>query len=140
MEIFLDSCVLVGYANKDDTHYEKSKIIIQNIEDGKYSGAYISDYVFSEFLTVSTIRTKDKMKTVKYGRKYLNSKITLIKVGYKTFEDTWKLFQQDKNNKMSFVDYSNLAMMDLLGVKNIATFDSDFKEVKGIKVIDGGLK
>ena len=140
MDLFIDSNILIGYVNKKDTHHQKSKEIFEDIDAGKYEEIFISDYVFSEFMTVTQIKIKDKKNTVNFGEKILNSQITLFKIGYDTFVETWEDFKNSDNNKMSFVDHSNVVVMKQLGIKNIATFDSDFKDVKGIKVVDGGLK
>jgi len=48
---------------------------------------------------------------------------------------SWNIFKEQKNNKLSFTDCTNIAIMRINKIKNIATFDKDFKDIEGINVV-----
>lgn len=132
--IFIDSNIFISYYNLDDQNHESALKIIKDIESNKYGDAFISDYVFNEVMTVSLIKIKDKEKVVKLGYYILRSN-QMLKVNKEIFRKSWKLFQES-NLKMSFTDFTNLAILDLFKIENIATLDKEFKQIKDIKVID----
>jgi predicted nucleic acid-binding protein len=42
------------------------------------------------------------------------------------FESSWEIFSNQEDSGLSFVDASNLACMEMRGIRKIATFDKDF--------------
>ena len=133
--ILIDSNVLIAYFNEADKNHDLAKQILERIEASDYSGAIISDYIFSELITVTLLKKKSKSTAIEAGKDIISSKIRILKVNRKIFQRAWELFQKH-SLKMSFADFTNLAILDLLKIRNIATFDKDFKKIKDIKVID----
>src|SRR3989344_4601729 len=109
--IFIDSNIIISLYNIDDQNHELALKIIKDIENNKYVDAFISDYIFSEIMTVSLIKIKDKERVVKLGYHILRSK-QMLKVNKEIFRNAWRLFQES-NLKMSFTDFTNLAILDL---------------------------
>lgn len=62
----------------------------------------------------------------KFGKYLLSSEIELLRVDERAFERTWEIFCTTKT--MSFTDCSNVALMELLKIERIATFDKEFSE------------
>ena len=133
--ILIDSNIFISYYNTEDENHDLATKLINEIEKGKYGNALISDYIFSEVITVGLIKLKNKQKVVSIGSDILKGNIKVLKINNEIFIKAWDLF---KNYflKMSFTDFTNLAILDLLKIRNIATFDKDFKKIKDIKVID----
>ena len=51
------------------------------------------------------------------------------------FKKAWNLFC-NSNFKMSSTDFTNQAFLEKFDIKNIATFDREFKKIKNINIID----
>ncbi len=129
--IIIDSNVIISYINKEDSKHEKAIILLKRIMNGEYGSYLISDYIFDEITTVTFLRTSRK-EAFRIGD-FLLENIDIIKIVDKLFFDSWSLFKRYK--ELSFTDCTNLAIMKELGIKNIATFDGDFKEINDIEVI-----
>lgn len=132
--ILLDTSFLIAYEVDTDSNHERAVSLRERITREEFGPLIISDYIFDEILTVTFSKTKNLEKTIIIGMELRNSSI-LIKLNDKDFEETWELFKKQKNTKFSFTDSSNVALMKRMGIKNIATFDEDFKKIKEINVI-----
>ncbi len=131
--IFIDTNVFISYFNERDQNHRKAKKIIEDIFDkDKYGEAITSDYVFDESVTVCLVKTKSKKTTVKLGEKIINSTY-MLNVSAPVFQMSWDLF---KKLKMSFTDCTNIILALTYGIKNMATFDKDFKKIDNLNVID----
>ena len=131
--IFIDANIFLSYYNEDDVHHNKAIKIFKEIDEGKYGDSLTSDYVFNEVVGV-TFRKKGKEKALKLGNKILNT-IFMINIDINEIRTAWDFFNK---NQLTFnlVDCTNISIMNKLEIKNIATFDKEFKKVKKIKVID----
>jgi|SRR3989344_7100311 len=133
--ILIDSNVLIAYFNEADKNHILARQVLKRIENSSYGDAIISDYIFNELITVTLLKKKSKNTAIETGKEIIKSKIRILKVNRKIFQRAWELFQK-YGLKMSFTDFTNLAILSLLKIKDIATFDKDFKKIKNIKVID----
>jgi len=136
MSVFIDSCVLIAYANPRDTCHTDAKRIVDEILDLKYGKPFLSDYVFSEVVTVMLQKTKDLMSASEYGQDILRSELEMLKVDENAFKEAWQTFQGRGKTGLSFTDCTNLALMKTHSIKTIASFDQAFKKRKDIDVID----
>ncbi|MBI2971925.1 MAG: type II toxin-antitoxin system VapC family toxin [Candidatus Aenigmarchaeota archaeon] len=132
--IFLDSSFLISVEVDTDQNHKKASVITDGIASGKYGMPAISDYIFDEVITVTFGRTKDLEKAVLVGEK-LNESAEMIKIEDLYFREAWEIFKDQKDTRLSFTDCTTLALMRGRGIKTIATFDGDFKKVKGITVV-----
>jgi len=107
---------------------------MDEIIDGKFGNLIISDYIFDETLTVTFSRSRELKKAVLVGTNLRNS-VEILKVDETNLEEAWNLFKDQKDTKFSFTDCTTLSLMNKMGIENIATFDRDFKNVKGINVV-----
>ena len=64
----------------------------------------------------------------------MNTKIKFLKVTQSVFSDAWELFF---DHKLSFTDCTNVSFLKLYRIEHVATFDKQFKKIKGINVVDG---
>jgi len=132
--IFIDSNIFISYYNEDDENHRLALNVIKDIEKNKYGATFISDYVFDEVMTVGLMRIKDKEKIIKLGSAILRSNIRILKVNKDIFKRTWQMFR-GSTLKMSFTDFTNLVFMERFDIGYLATFDKDFKKIKGVNVI-----
>ena len=131
--ILIDSNVLISYFNNRDKNHNSAIKILKKLDKEPYGELIISDYIFNEIVTVTLLKKKDKKIAIEAGNEIFKSKIKIIKVNNNLFNRTWSLFKIS-NLKMSFTDFTNLAIMELLKIQNIATFDKDFKKASNINV------
>ena len=132
--IFLDSSFLVSLEVETDQNHEKAVKIRDEIIEGKFSKIIISDYIFDETITVTFSKTKELQKAVLVGTN-LRESVEIIKIDEEIFNSAWNLFKNQKETMFSFTDCTTLALMEKENIKNIATFDKDFKKIKEINVI-----
>lgn len=132
--IFLDTNFIVGYKIENDDHHNKVQKIIKEISEGKYGRPVISDYIFDETVTVVFSKSK-KLPLARETGIELRAAMHMIDIDSTSFDEAWNVFKNQKN-KFSFTDCTSLVLMKKHGIKNIATFDKEFKKEEGIEVVD----
>ena len=133
MAIFIDASVLVAFANEDDIHNKKAIKIINSVVLNEYGQALTTDYIFDEAVSV-TLRKSNKKNAKELGNYVLNSEIYIAKVDTLIFQEAWRLFE--KLEDFSFTDCTIIAFMKTFDIKNLATFDKEFKKLQWINVIE----
>ena len=132
--IILDTGVLFGFEAESDKKHEDAVRIVNDAVNGVYGLAAITDYIFDETVTLTLARTKDLSKAIITGEHLKN--LEILKVDQVIFDDAWNMFKSQKARKrLSFTDCTTMAAMKANGIDKVATFDSGFNYVKGIKVI-----
>lgn len=134
--IFLDSSAIIAYKNADDINHKKAVNIFQKLNAGEYGIGVISEFVFSEVITVLALR-KSLESAREVGNVLLEAKEIEIMKASEVFERTWKIFSNHENTGFSFVDASNLACMEMRKIRKIATFDKDFLRIGSVEVVNG---
>ncbi len=132
--IFLGTSFIVSYKIENDENHEKAAGLMREIITGKYGKPAISDYIFDETVTVVFNKSKKLSIGINIGDE-LKSSAAIIKIDDSVFEEAWNLFRSQKNTMFSFTDCTTLSLMEKEKIKNIATFDGEFRGVKGINVI-----
>lgn len=132
--IFLDSSFLISFEVDADSNHDMAVKLFDEITKGKFGLPIISDYIFDETVTMIFARTKDLSKAIESGIGMKQS-YQIKKIDEPIFEKAWSLFQKQKSTKFSFTDCTILTVMEENGIKNIATFDEDFKKIKEINVV-----
>ena len=132
--IFLDSSFLFAFYSAKDERHERAKMLMQDIVNGKYGSAYVSDYVFDELVTVVFARLRGIKEAARVGKSLFET-VDFLYVNEEGFDTAWKIFSNQKTSSLSFTDCTSVAAMKGNGIENIATFDSDFKAVNGITVV-----
>jgi len=132
--IILDTSFVVSYFNERDKNHLKAVELMKSIANLKFGSVYITDYIFDETLTVGFIRMKNLTKAVEIGN-YLLKSLKIIEVEKTDFYKAWEIFRKQKNTDFSFTDCTTISVMKENEIKNLATFDDDFKRTKGINLI-----
>ncbi|MBI2583151.1 MAG: type II toxin-antitoxin system VapC family toxin [Candidatus Aenigmarchaeota archaeon] len=134
ISVLIDTNIFVSYYNKRDVEHERASKIMPEIFDGRFGKPIVSDYIFDEIITVCLARLKDKEHVKKIGSDMLSTDIIFVKVSENVFSEAWKFFlSTDKT--FSFTDCTNIALLKIYNIDSIATFDSEFKKVKDVKVV-----
>src|SRR3989338_238695 len=123
--ILIDTNIFISYMNENDSKHKEAVSVIEKIYKENYGRPFISDYIFSEIVTVASVRVNRK-EAIFAGNSLINNML-IIKITEKIFNDSWILFCED--NKFSFTDCTNLAIMKEFGVNKIATFDKEFAKI-----------
>lgn len=130
-KVILDTSFLVSHYNTRDENHGKAEELMKKISKGDFN-VVISDYVFGECCTVLLMRLKDYKKTIEVCESIKS--LEILKVDEGAFERAWEIFKEQRQTKMSFTDCSTLALMEMNGIKNIATFDEDFNKFDRISL------
>jgi len=132
--IFIDASFIIAFNSNKDIHHAKAKELWKCIENKDFGEYFISDHIFDEIISVSLRKSKDKDGTVMLGDKLIKT-LPMVKINWDLFDDAWKIFKETKTN-MGFTDCTNLAVMGLLNIAKIATFDKAFQKIEGLEVIN----
>lgn len=130
--ILIDTSILVAYWNADDSCHERALKVLQKVDQGVYGPAFITDYIFDEAVTVARIKAGSKT-AIELGDALLKS-FHVAKITEPIFHEAWRLFQISR--KLSFTDCTNIAAAEELDILSVATFDSEFKRLKKLQIVD----
>ena len=131
--IFLDSSFIIAFYNSRDSNHESARRLMKRIINREFGDPMISDYIFDEVATslMKYIGHKEAVKTCEA----ILASVNLASVGESTFKKSFEMFKKQINTGLSFTDCTNIALMEDQGLKNIATFDSDFKRFPQINSV-----
>ena len=132
--IFIDTSVFVAFIVEKDTNHEKAVSLMEEIVDGGHGPTITSDYVFNETVTVVLVRSKSLDSAVRTGNSIRES-MPVIDVDNIIFEAAWNRFRGQKGTKFSFTDCTILEMVENNHIKELATFDKEFKNGRRFKVV-----
>ena len=131
--IFLDSSFLISFEVEKDSNHVKAVKIMHDILNHKYGSPVISDYIFDETVTMTLAKT-DLKKAIAAG-KGMKMSYEMKKIDERLFEESWKTFADQIKTRLSFTDCTIISLMREKGIRNIATFDEDFKKIETVNVI-----
>lgn len=132
MIIFIDASIFCALANENDVHHKNAKNIIERLIKEKQT-LITSDYIFDEAINVIQ-RKLGKEIAISLGEHLLEGEIRIINIDQIKFTEAWKIYP--RGNNFSFTDCTNIICLKELEIRDIATFDKEFKKIKGIEVID----
>lgn len=133
MSIFVDTGVLVAFANKRDRDHYRAVQLTDELRRGKHGIAYTSEYVFDEAVTTALVRTRRVDVAVNTGVLMLGSKekktpplTRVLRVDENTFYEAWKAFSSGKFPTLSFTDHTSVGLSRSHAGGMIMSFDDDF--------------
>ena len=130
MVLLLDASFLIAFDNLEDIHHVQARELWGQIKEEDY---FISDYIFDEIVGIIS-RKKGKDRTIIFGNKILEA-VPIINIDHNLFEEAWKMFKETKLN-LSFTDCTSLALLKLMKINRIATFDKAFEKIGWIAVFN----
>ncbi len=132
--IFLDSSFLVAFEVEGDTNHTKAAVLMREVVGLAYGPPVISDYVFDETVTVTLLRTRNLQKARLVGDSMLDA-FRMLKVDDQIFRQAWQQFRRQKGTRCSFTDSTTVELLHRNGIRNIATFDEEFRGSKEFFVL-----
>ncbi|KUK79241.1 MAG: putative ribonuclease VapC [Microgenomates bacterium 39_7] len=126
--IIIDSNYYLALSNRSDSLHQEAVNLTHQIEKNQ---AVISDYIFSEIMTVASQKIS-KESAAMLGSSLLNNPLVQITtIDHSLFIESWHIFSQLKQKNISFVNCSILAMMKQLKIKKLLSFDhADFSPLQ----------
>lgn len=126
--IFIDSDAFVAFVKKDDSLHGKVKKIFQNIESQPVV-FYTSNYVFAECVTVISQRISKEIAVQFIDSFTSNESIfTTIRVTEEVEKRAIDLFKKQTSKNVSFVDCTNMAIMEMEHLDSIFSFDTVYRK------------
>lgn len=133
--ILLDTSFIVAYKIENDEHHKEAVELMKKITENEYGKPQITDYIFDETVTVILSKSKKLSVAIEVGNE-LKKSLDIIKIDESIFEDSWNIFKTQKETAFSFTDCTSVSTMRDRDIKNIATFDADFKKITDFNVVD----
>ena len=135
--IFLDSGFILAYVNESDPHHVDAFPLMKRILKGEFGKIFISDFIVTEVLTLSRVRTKScecaKSIDELLKRKKNNKDIFFgIYVDNAVLERTTTKFHKFCSEGFSHTDCSILVIMEMFSIPLLASFDSHFREMVSV--------
>lgn len=130
--LLLDANLFLAYDNENDVHHAQAVSIFKEIEAEKYDYYFTSDYVFNEVVGV-TLRKYGKERAILLGEHILKS-IFIFNIDEPLLKTSWKMFNETELS-FNLVDCTCVILARATGAEFLATFDQEFKKVKGLKII-----
>jgi predicted nucleic acid-binding protein len=132
--IVLDSSFIVSFHNASDVHHAAATRIMNELLTGKWGQALLLEYVFLEVVTVLLARrglpVASAVASVLLGAR----EIDFVSCS-DLFLEALETFRTQAGTKLSFTDAAIVAVARRQDVGVIATFDRDFRKIKGITVV-----
>ncbi len=134
MAIILDTSYLIALNNERDAGYPAAKSLRPRIKNKEFGRAYISDYIFDEFMTFLRMKSNPEPAIREIGDALLSDDtLTLLKIDIHSFLKSWELFK--KSGGLSFTDCTIVIMAEAYGIENVASLDSGFDRISSLKRI-----
>lgn len=126
--IFLDSTYLIGLILKNDSLYYKSHLLKPYLGD---ENKIINNTVFNEVLNSVTSNNSH------YDLNHIKKLLLSFNIDFLTSDDYLDSFDifEHYNFSVNFSDCTILNTMQNYNINQIASFDSDFDKIKGVKRI-----
>lgn len=129
MKVFIDSSALFAYfVESDDFHKNAVSFLAEKPE------LITSTVVLHETIALFAKRISKTIAKKVGSFVFEEEIITLIVPSNKEERESWELYRTSKRSKMSWVDYNNVTVMKNLGIKEIFTFDEDFRKL-GLRIV-----
>jgi predicted nucleic acid-binding protein len=126
--IFIDADAFIAFMKEDDTNHERAKHIFEAIENRE--ALYLtSNYVISEVITVLSQRVHhqaavDYIETI-YSP---TNSITIKRVNEEIEQMAIDIFKQQTSKNVSFVDCTNMAVVNTYELDYIFSFDEAYSK------------
>ena len=129
--IFLDANFIISLSLKKHTNYKKATEIWEYIENKE---KITSKFVVAEVLNVLNTRLKENIELSNKVYKFIFNEL-IVADDYDYHDEALEHMNLYYPERIPFFDCIYMALMEDLGIKEIATFDSHFDLNKNIKRI-----
>lgn len=132
--VVLDSSFLIAFHNARDVHHAAACGAMDRLLHGEWGRALLPEYVFLEVVTVVAAR-RGLGAATRVGALLLSAQEVDFVPCSESFLDAWEIFRTQESAKLSFADAAIVAIARRTRTELVATFDSDFRHRKGLRVV-----
>ena len=132
--MILDSSFVIAFHNTRDVHHAAAVEAMREVIAGSWGRVILLEYVFLEVVTVLLAR-RGLLVASQVAMILLEAQEVDFVPCSDLFLDTLETFRTQTRGTWSFTDAAILTVARQSDVGVVATFDRDFRDVEGIKVI-----
>ncbi|MFQ5903149.1 MAG: type II toxin-antitoxin system VapC family toxin [Candidatus Binatia bacterium] len=132
--VVVDSSLIIAYHNARDVHHTAAVRAMDELIAGTWGRALLLEYVFLEVVTVLFARRGLPMASTVSSVLLQARELDFVPCS-ELFLDALEIFRNQVGTKLSFTDAAIVAIARSQDGGVIATFDRDFRNIKGITVI-----
>lgn len=121
--LFIDTSAFIALEEARDQNHAAALAFAREIETGVFDELVSSSYVFDELVSWFS---SEPAKKVELGENLRAGPVRLEFVTEDIEADAWKLLRSHADHPYSLTDCTSFVLMDLLGIKEVFTFDRDF--------------
>ena len=134
LKIFVDSDAFVALTIETDANHEKALSLLQSLQE-KPVVFLTSNYVFSESITVISMRSSHKVAVAYIDQmQSLESPFQIKRTDADEDEEAIKVFKEQTSKNTSYVDCTNMVFMEWLDLDAIFSFDEVYRK-KGFTLV-----
>ena len=123
--VFVDTSAWYACFKRRDPRHASASAALSRLLSG--SSVYTSDYVFSEVVTL--LPSRDGFEAARAAGEALRAHpgLTLLEVVPETRERAWRVFLKFSDHALSFADCTSFALIEEYGIRQVFTYDKDFR-------------
>ncbi|WP_311173945.1 type II toxin-antitoxin system VapC family toxin [Halobellus ordinarius] len=129
----VDTNILIGRADTDDTHHEVATEIVHGMDHGVLPTGRVTNYVALETLNWISDRKYHEKAVETYDRLKQSAGFEVLHAAQKDFTNAVELF---RSYEISFGDATIAAYMQREGIEYLYSFDDDFDGLDWVTRLD----
>lgn len=132
--ILVDSNIWNAAKSKRDGAHKTAENILRDIMKGPYGKPIVTDFIIDEVLTWLNARATHQLAVETADLLFKGGWVDVVIVDWAVLREACEIFS--RHDFLSFTDATTAAVANAKGIKDIATFDSDFSKI-GFNVVRG---
>lgn len=132
--IVLDSSFLIAHAVEKDAHHAEALAVMERLAAGEWGDALLPEYVLVEVATVVASRVGLDASVAVADALLGAAKVSFVPAADHVAA-TLDVFRRQPKARLSFTDAAIVAVARSRGATHVASFDTDFRGVPGIKLV-----
>ncbi len=132
--ILFDSSFVVAYHNTRDVHHLAAAELMDRFLEGEWGSGLLLEYVFVEVATVLAARV-NLATAAEVGDALLRAEELEFVPCSDLFLDAYETFRAQNAADLSFTDAAIVTVARQREVPHVATFDTDFRGLRGIMAL-----
>ena len=134
--IFIDTSVLIAAINAKDSRHARAKDLLREVDSGRWGTALVPDFVLVEAASW-LVRKRGAKHAQNFVRTLLGEGSVRLLPCSDHVPGALHIFLEQRGTRLSLTDAAIVGMARDLGYRTIATFDSDFRAFRELRIIDG---
>lgn len=134
--ILIDSGVFIAAVSAKDAHHEQAKAILADVAKGTWGAGLVPEYVFVETVNY-LVRKRGFAVAAAFARGLLSATELTLVPSKGLFPRALAEFLGQRGTAFSFTDSALVSLAKGHAIRTIATFDSDFRSIPGVRIVSG---